>query len=343
MYSLFDMSFATPNTHTAVEVHSFSSPPRVVRLPTPVPRHGEVLVKVLLRPVNPSDVMSIRGTYPGLGPTRLPAVPGADGVGVVTALGAGAVGRFGVGQRVAGAPFPSVAGNGSWQQFASIDSSKLVAVPDAVSDVAAAQFFVNPTTALGLLETLAVPRGEHMLNVAAGSAIGRMISSIAEHRGIEVINVVRRREVASGIVGGEVVVTEDEDVFSRVMAITGGRGVWGALDPVGAESTALAGSVARVGGTVILYGMLGGARSEVSISDLIMRDVCLRGFRLATWLKGMDGPMRRAKLGEVMDLLANGIIPAVDGERFPLDDEGVAAAISATERSGGTKVFLESY
>ena len=338
------MSFDIPNTHVAVEVHAFASPPRIASVPTPVPLYGEVLVKVLLRPVNPSDVMSIRGSYPGLGPTRLPAVPGSDGMGVVAALGEGAEGRFVIGQRVAGTPFPSGAGNGSWQQFVTVDAGDLVAIPDGVSDVAAAQFFINPATALGLFETLAVPRGEYMLNVAAGSSIGRMISAIAKDHGVRTIDVVRRRGAAAGLVGGEVVVTEDEEVFERVMAITGGRGAWGALDPVGGESTALAASVTRAGGTVIVYGMLGGGSSSVSIPDLIMRGVNLRGFRLALWLKEMDGPTKRAKLGEVMELLVGGVIPTSDGERwYPLDDGGVASAIAATERPGASKVFLESY
>lgn len=338
------MSFTVlPIAHTAVEVHSRTSLPRITSVPTPAPRYGEVLVKVLLRPVNRSDVTSIRGSYPFSGPARLPSVPGSDGMGVVAAIGEGVRGRFAIGQRVAGAPFSSMAGNGSWQQFAAVDASRLVEIPDAVSDVAAAQFFGDPATALGLFETISVPRGEYLLNVEAGSSLGRAISTVAASRGVGVVNVVRRLEEAAGIVGGEVVVIEEEDVFSRVMSITEGSGVWGALDPAGAEGTALAGSVMRVGGTVVVYGTFGGARTTVSISDLITRDVRLRGFRLATWLGAMDGSARREKLGEVMGLLANGVIPAVEGDRYPLDEEGVTAAIAATERPGAPRAFVESY
>jgi NADPH:quinone reductase-like Zn-dependent oxidoreductase len=329
--------------HSAVEVHSFSLHPRIKLVETPAPRYGEVVVKILLRPVNPSDVMSIKGALPGLGPVRLPAVPGSDGVGIVAALGRGVVGKFRIGQRVAGIPFPSSRGNGSWQQFAAVDECNLVAIPDEVSDIAASQFFINPVAALGLFETVAAPPGEYILNGAAGSALGRMISSIAVHRGVKVINVVRRREAASGITIGEVVVTEDEDVFSRVMSITGGLGVWGALDPVGGEDTSTAGRATRVGGTVVVYGMLGGSKSAVSISDMIIRDVRVRGFRLATWLRRMNSAEKRAKMDEVMGLIAVGVIPTVDGERFPLSNAGVKAALEVTGRPGAPKVFLESY
>ena len=47
------------------------------------------------------------------------------------------------GQRVTAAPFPARAGNGTWQQFVVVDEGALLAVPDKVSDEAAAQFLVS--------------------------------------------------------------------------------------------------------------------------------------------------------------------------------------------------------
>ena len=48
------------------------------------------------------------------------------------------------GQRVTGAPFPARAGNGTWQQYIVVEEGALLAVPDKVSDEAAAQFLVRP-------------------------------------------------------------------------------------------------------------------------------------------------------------------------------------------------------
>lgn len=73
------------------------------------------------------------------------------GVGEVESNGAGAT-RFKPGQRVVAAPWPTVPGIRTWQQYIVVAESDLIAVPDSVSDDAAVQFFVNPVTVYGLLE-----------------------------------------------------------------------------------------------------------------------------------------------------------------------------------------------
>lgn len=69
--------------NTAVEVFEFNKDDpiqgtRLVKRPVPEPGEGQVLVNILLRPINPSDVMSLIGVYPGF-TTKLPGVPGIDG------------------------------------------------------------------------------------------------------------------------------------------------------------------------------------------------------------------------------------------------------------------------
>lgn len=74
----------------AVLFDKIGEPSEVLQLrgiPDPVPGPGEALVRVLLAPVHPSDLHMIRGRY-GYQPA-LPASPGAEGVGVVEALGPG--------------------------------------------------------------------------------------------------------------------------------------------------------------------------------------------------------------------------------------------------------------
>lgn len=51
---------------------------------------------------------------------------------------------------------------------------------------------VNPMTATGLVETSRPPEGQYMIQTAAGSTLGRMITSLAKHLGIKIIDVVRR-------------------------------------------------------------------------------------------------------------------------------------------------------
>ena len=64
-------------------------------------------------------------------------------------------------------------GQGTWQDYILVDEANAFPVPPSVSDEVAAQFIVNPWTAMGLMEKLAVPKGEYILQTAAASSMGR--------------------------------------------------------------------------------------------------------------------------------------------------------------------------
>ena len=64
-------------------------------------------------------------------------------------------------------------GGGSWQEYLSVKENMLAPVPDSIPDEVASQFIINPWTVYGLLKDLAVPRGEYILQTAAGSVLGR--------------------------------------------------------------------------------------------------------------------------------------------------------------------------
>jgi len=98
----------------------------VRELPKPKPRQDEILVRVRLSPVHPSDMHIIRGRF-GRQPT-LPASPGIECVGVVEALGAGVAGPA-PGTRV-------VLLNvwGSWRELIVSPAERVIPVPGDLSD-----------------------------------------------------------------------------------------------------------------------------------------------------------------------------------------------------------------
>src|SRR3954464_3010900 len=67
-------------------------------VPVPEPGPGEVRVRMIASPVNPSDLLVVRGRYGVL--TKLPATPGFEGVGVVDKVGSGLLGWLVKGKRV---------------------------------------------------------------------------------------------------------------------------------------------------------------------------------------------------------------------------------------------------
>src|SRR5438874_350033 len=217
----------------AIVFEQFGDPAEVLQVrevPVPEPGPGQVRVRMLASPINPSDLLMVRGQY-GRQPA-LPCTPGFEGVGVVEE-GHGLLARRVLGRRVA---VPNGTGSGNWQEKVVVPALQAVPVPQALSDEQAATFFVNPASALVMTRhVLRVPRGAWLLQTAAGSALGRMVIRLGKVHGFRTLNVVRRREQAEELLrlgGTAVVATNDEALEERVRALTGGAGVPFALDAV---------------------------------------------------------------------------------------------------------------
>ena len=107
-----------PVTMRAVQLRAYDGNPEsvaVVELPVPRPGPGQVLIRVAASPINPSDLMFIRGLYGFKKP--LPATPGFEGSGTVVEAGSGMMPRFLKGRRVAcAAADPNIAG-GMWAEY----------------------------------------------------------------------------------------------------------------------------------------------------------------------------------------------------------------------------------
>src|SRR6478736_3148090 len=108
-------------------------------LPRPEPAPGEVRVRTTRAPINPSDLMTVRGAYGRL-PT-LPATPGFEGVGVIDAVGPGFLAKI-RGLRPGRRVVMIHSGGGSWAEETVLSARTVVPVPDDLPDEQAASFFV---------------------------------------------------------------------------------------------------------------------------------------------------------------------------------------------------------
>lgn len=296
---------------------------RVVKGPVPEPGQGQALVRMLLRPVNPADVFSALGVYAGFQPSSLPAVLGLEGIGRIEKLGAGASGRLAAGQRVVATTWPTAVGNGTWQQFVAVAEEDLVAVPEGVSDEAAAQALVNPVTVLAMFKDLATPKGDWVIVTAGGSALGRMAISYAKSLGLHTIVTVRRAEQKQELKDAgadEVVVVPGESLAERAKAVTGGRGAWGAIDALAGDMPLQCAEAVRVHGDVINYGAMNGPDVKWSFAQSVFRHVALRGMWLSLWLAQHTPEQRREVIVEVLRLFETGVFPSDIGEVLPLED-----------------------
>lgn len=303
----------------------------------PSPGDGEVLCKIYLRPVNPTDVHAVQGLRP-IGPHHTPHIAGGEGVAKVVKLGKG-VTNLKEGQRVVGIPWTGLFG--TWQQYRTMPAESLMPVSDKLSDKVAAQIWVNPLTARGLLDSSKPPKGEWLIQTAAGSTLGRMITALARHLDIKIIDVVRRsaqKEELLKLGAAAVIATDKEDIVGRVKEITGGKGVYAAIDAVGGETTKQLSLALRDGGSVHVYGALSNEAIQVDTLDTLYKYKKVEGWLLGTWLGGLKD--MKATVQEVLQLLTDGVIVPESGDSFPLDK--VHEAIAESQRTGRKgKVFLE--
>eukprot|EP00208_Stichococcus_sp_RCC1054_P006972 CAMPEP_0206150012 /NCGR_PEP_ID=MMETSP1473-20131121/38078_1 /ASSEMBLY_ACC=CAM_ASM_001109 /TAXON_ID=1461547 /ORGANISM="Stichococcus sp, Strain RCC1054" /LENGTH=335 /DNA_ID=CAMNT_0053547501 /DNA_START=678 /DNA_END=1685 /DNA_ORIENTATION=- len=304
----------------------------------PEPKEGQVLIRVHLRPINPTDFFKAGGTYLNI-EEAIPFTAGSDGVGTISKLGPGVTG-LSVGDRVVVGTLLE-----TWAQYAVADAAVVVRVPDGVSDRVACQFFVNPVTVVGLLDAAAVPEGKWLLQGAGFSSLGRQLVQYARHRGVKTISVVRRNEQIEqlkALGADEVIDSNVEDVVKRVKAIAGPDGAWTVLDPVLGDFTTTALRSVRNGGTVLIYGAMASDEVKFPIMELLQMQRSATGFVMPGWLH-KDGPEAARKILEnVMELIEQRVLPVEDaGQEFYFKD--LHAAIKAHWAPGRTeKIFIKN-
>ncbi len=317
----------------AICFEEFGDPADVLRVresPVPAPGRGQVRVRMIASPINPSDLLVIRGEY-GRRP-KLPATPGFEGVGVVEATGGGLLGRLRRGKRVA----VLNGQGGNWQQHVIVPARQIVPVPDGIPDDQAATFFVNPASALVMTRyILQAQPGDWLLQTAAGSALGRMIIHLGKQHRFRTINVVRRREQAEELrkLGGDVVVaTDSESIEEQTQKATGGNGARFAIDAVGGPTGSAAARALAPGGRMLVYGTLSEEPLIVHPRTLMAGDQRIEGFWLSNWVR-KQGPITMLGLfRQIRQLMREGIIKTDIGSTFVMDH--VQAAVREAAKPG---------
>ncbi len=325
----------------AIVFEKFGEPEDVLAIrdvDMPNPAAGEVRVRMLAAPVNPSDLLSVRGQYARL--PELPATPGFEGVGIVESAGPGLYGKLLVGKRVAALNSTT----GSWAEFAIVTAKQAVPLPRRLPLEQAAMFFVNPATAFILTrKLLAVPAGEWLLQTAAGSALGRMVIRLGRRFGFKTINVVRRTEQVAELkaLGADVVIVhEGGDLRKQVIEATCGTGVRYAIDPVGGATGSAVVSCLAAGARLLLYGTLSGAPVAISPRDLIALSATIEGFWLGTWMARQNLVGKITLMRTLTALIEEGVLASDVEETYPL--ERIGEAVCAAEKVGRAgKVLLK--
>jgi NADPH:quinone reductase-like Zn-dependent oxidoreductase len=319
----------------AIQIEAFGNPAevmKVVEIPdVGAPAAGEVVIALEASPINKSDLMMIAGRY-GYRP-KLPSVMGTEGVGRVIAVGGG-VKHLKAGDRTL-VPYPAPA----WAERIKVDASRLRPLPGG--DVhQLAMLGINPPTAyLILTDFVSLTSGSWVIQNSANSAVGRALIPIAKSLGLKTVNVVRRDDVVAEIkaTGGDVVLVDGPDLAKRVAAETGNAAIALAVDGVGDTSTTnLLGCLAEKG-VQVFYSAMSGKPSAVPATQLIYRDLSMRGFWLANWFRDAKPDEITEMYDRLAPLVASGAISAPIAGTYRFAEIAEAVAVASKNRG---KVLL---
>ena len=239
----------------AIQIEDLGGPDvlRVVDLPKPTPKPGEILVAQAAIGINFIDTYHRTGLYP----IKLPSGLGMEGAGLVEAVGDG-VTRFKAGDRVAYASGPI----GAYAEFHVVNAERAVKVPDGVPLTTAAAALLKGMTAEFLLRRCyPLQAGQFTLIHAAAGGVGQIMVQWAKAIGARVIATVgseAKAEMARALGADHVIFYDHQDVAAEVGKITDGLGVPVAYDSVGASTfEGTLGSLARRG-LFVSYGNASG-------------------------------------------------------------------------------------
>ena len=316
----------------------------LAEIPTPPLAPGEALVRVLLSPINASDLHMVRGRY-GYQP-ELPASPGIEGVGIVEALGPGVQSPT-VGTRVV-----FIDTWNTWREQIVCPANKLVQVPDGLDDSAAAASYINPLTAWALtVSTHNLKDGDWLLQTAAASSVGKFVLQLAQQYRFKTVNIIRRREQESiirNLGGDEVICTADENLRTRLQDLTAGKGVGRAIDCVAGEVGAEVARNLAPGGTMLVYGALSSHRQTdpakflmpLFAPRLIYSTATIRGWWLPRWVPSQPLAEVRDATSSLLTMLSSGALTPPAIARYSLKDFQEAVRLADGE-AGQEKILLD--
>ncbi|MEO1043986.1 MAG: zinc-binding dehydrogenase [Pseudomonadota bacterium] len=249
----------------------------------PQPKSGEILVRVEATPINPSDlgvmfgwadmsgartegkasdsVLSMPVPQQGMGVMKARIdqrlAIGNEGAGTVVAAGDDDYSQSLMGKTVA------IMGGGMYGQYRCVPSMMALPLKDEHSARDGASSFVNPLTALSMVEVLKMEGHKALVHTAAASNLGQMLNRICQADGVDLVNIVRKQEQVDMLksMGAKYVVnSSDQDFLAQLTDAVHETGATLAFDATGGGTlasdilTAMEMAAARTPSEYSIYG-----------------------------------------------------------------------------------------
>ena len=298
------------------------------------PGPGEVVFDVLAFPINPADMWFCKGSYRLKPP--LPATPGAECVGRVTAVGPG-VSHVKKGDLVINLQ------RENWTQRRRVKGDDAIPLPAGIDLRQAAMVRINPPTAqLMLSDFVDLAAGDWVIQNVANSAVGRLLILLARKRGLRTVNVVRRAELAGELkaLGADIVIADGDDLPARVARATGDADIKLGVEAIGGAATGRIVDSVATEATVVHYGSMSGEDPKVGRSSFIYRGVRLTGFMLGRGLAKRSPEKIRAIYADLAGQVMAGKLRAPVDTVYPIDR--IKEALAHADRGGRNGKILVS-
>ena len=303
--------------------------PAEIAVPQPGP--GQVLIRVRVASVNPSDLHFIKGEY---GQPRKKGNPaGFEGCGDIVAAGQGAEGL--IGKRVS---FVVAQGcSGAWADYATTEAMNCIPLRPDVSDDDGAAQIVNPLSAMAMVD-IAKQAGDAFVVSAATSQLGKLMISLGRDLGLKTIALVRREDAVAPLkeMGAtEVLVTTDPDVVQKFADISAELKPRVFLDAVSDQLSEQIVAAMPNRARWVSYGKLSTEPPKLTqMGQFIFMDKKIEGFWLTNWMRNTPPADQIRVVGEVQARFADGRWKTDVSVHLPLRDV-VSGLAEATKKTDG--------
>ncbi|MCW0000381.1 quinone oxidoreductase [Pararhizobium sp. YC-54] len=296
------------------------------------PAAGEIKIRHHAIGTNFLDVYHRKGIYPL---TSYPAVIGAEGAGVVEAVGPG-VDNFKIGERVAYAGPPV----GAYCSTRNIAAERIIKLPDTVSAKMAASSLLKGMTAYMLLKkTFDVRDGHSVLIHAAAGGLGSILVRWAKSINATVIGTVSTPEkaaLAESYGADHLVVGREADIVAEVKRLTDGRGVDVAYDGIGGDMLVKSLRSVRAFGMAVTIGQAAGPVPPVPVEEL-RPGKALSHPSIMAWCA--DAGRYREAAQAAIRAMEKGIVSEI-GAEYSLADVAKAHEEMESGRSAGSILLI---
>ena len=307
-------------------------------VPDPVAGEGQVAIRMEGTAASFGDIEMRRGNYHT--PRKPPVIPGHDVVGTLAALGPGTTG-FRVGERVT-----AISLTGTYAEIVVAPAAITWSLPAEIDIISAAAFPTNGVTSYNLLTKAGrLAAGESVLIHAAAGGVGTTTCQLAKLLGagtvIGTVGDESKADLARSLGCDHVILYQTEDLSSRVMSITEGKGADLILDSIGGSVTEQSLACLAPWGRIVACGKSSGIAGQIPTDLLHAGNKSAIGYSTGGHRYTRPEALRPAG-DAVLGYLRSKELKMVVNAQFPLSEANAALDLVASRKSTGRVVLTNT-